>query len=55
MFYADENISDIEKYMSIDLASISRWCDYNQLVVNIDKTKAMLLCTKQKREAMGKP
>ncbi|KAK3098946.1 hypothetical protein FSP39_024557 [Pinctada imbricata] len=45
---AHNNLSDIEHHMNEDIDHICCWCKENQMVINEDKTKCMLVGTHQK-------
>ena len=38
----------IEENLNSDLEHVSNWCDENKMAINIDKTMAMLITTRQK-------
>lgn len=40
---------DLERNLSIAVTNLSKWCTNNGMVINYDKTKMMLITTKQKR------
>ena len=54
--YADDStlsnsaktITDLEDKLSSDLSLVSNWCNNNRMVLNADKTKAMVISTYQK-------
>ncbi len=41
-------IDELERKLNNDLTKIDTWCDENQMAINVDKTKAMLVTTHQK-------
>ena len=43
------NILDIQSNLSADLRHIESWCLNNRLIINISKSKCMVICTRQKR------
>lgn len=47
-YYRHENIDEAIKFMQGDLDKYFKWCNYNTLTLNIDKTKAMVLDVKNK-------
>ena len=50
--HSDINI--IETKLSNDLNRLEEWCKESKMVVNANKTHAMLITTKQKRAHLGK-
>ena len=37
------NVSDISNILNRDLENVSQWCSYNNMVLNYEKTKCMLI------------
>ena len=44
--------SEIETKLQKALSDLAQWCRLNDMVINIDKTKAMIVTTRQKRSKM---
>ena len=40
--------SAIESSLQDDLKNIEKWCRVNKMIINVEKTKAMVISTKQK-------
>ena len=49
LFDVNHSQEVIECNLSIAINELSKWCKGNGMVINFDKTKAMLITTKQKR------
>ena len=45
---AEKTVEGLENNLSSDMANVERWCSLNKMVLNIKKTKAMLISTYQK-------
>ncbi len=43
-----KTIDEVEFKLNSDLVNVSQWCNENEMVINIDKTFAMLIATYQK-------
>ena len=62
LVYADDstisvcgkNIQEIELKLNNELQEISNWCDENRMVVNVEKTKIMIVTTRQKWQHLDK-
>ena len=60
--YADDStlntngkpVSEIEVKLNADLDQVSSWCEENGMTMNAEKTKAMLITTRQKRRFLPK-
>lgn len=60
--YADDStlnatgklVSEIETKLNLDLDNVSSWCNENRMVTNVDKTKAMIITTRQKYRFLDK-
>ena len=56
-FFADDStislaghkLSTIESSLQNDLKNIEKWCQVNKMIINVEKTKAMVISTKQKQ------
>ncbi len=48
LYTSGRSLDDIESTLSKDLQNVSAWCDMNKMVLNIKKTKSMLITTWQK-------
>ena len=46
---AGHNLSTIEPSLQNDLKNIEKWCQVNKMIINVEKTKAMVISTKQKQ------
>ena len=42
-----KNVQEIGLKLNNDLQDISNWCDENRLVINAEKTKIMIVTTRQ--------
>ena len=51
--FSHEDLSLINNVLQNELNNIKRWCDVNKLVINVTKTKAMVISTHQKRSRYG--
>ena len=40
--------SAIESSLQDDLKNIEKWCRVNKMIINVEKTKALVISTKQK-------
>lgn len=40
---------EIQEKLQVDIDSMSKWCMYNDLSINVSKTSCMLITTRQKR------
>ena len=57
VFFADDStislashkLSTIESSLQSDLKNIEKWCQVNKMIINVEKTKAMVISTKQKQ------
>ena len=50
-----KNVQEIELKLTNDLQEISNWCDENGMVVNVEKTKIMIVTTRQKWQHLDQP
>lgn len=50
--YASYNVSEINHYLNASMKYLARWCNENDMVVHPDKTEAMLICSRQKRQRL---
>ena len=48
LFRSDTNLLEIEKNLQINLDSISKWCNINNMALHPKKTKCMVIGSKQK-------
>ena len=54
-FFADDStislavhkLSTIESSLQNDLKNIEKWCQVNKMIINVEKTKALVISTKQ--------
>ena len=46
---AGHKLSTIESSSQSDLKNIEKWCQVNKMIINVEKTKAMVISTKQKQ------
>jgi len=44
-----DNVDELEETLNHQLEDVHKWCSNNQMVINTDKTKSMLITTAQKR------
>ena len=49
MYAIGSTVSEVEKKLILDLKEILKWCSNNKMYINEEKTKSMLLCTRQKK------
>ena len=49
LFFANKDLNCVEHTLQNDLNNISSWCANNNLVINPQKTKCMLICSSLKR------
>ena len=52
MHLHDNSISRIETTLNHELCQIQKWCQQNQMIINTDKTKCMLMGTHQKKSKL---
>ena len=52
-FAASKSVDDIQAHLTADLRRINNWLQANYLLLNLDKTKAMLVGTNQKIASAG--
>ena len=52
LYEIDSCIKVIQNKLQKALADLTQWCKMNGMVINIDKTKAMLVTTRQKRNRL---
>ena len=50
-----KNIEGIENALNFDLCEIENWCSKNQMVLNTNKTKCMLMGTQQRKSRIDSP
>ena len=58
--YADDStastsaktVPQLQEKLQTDMDNISNWCNHNKMVINADKTKSMLITTRQKRQSL---
>ena len=49
------NINQLKNNLESSLESLHKWCKQNGIVLNVDKTKVMLITSKQKRNCLQNP
>ena len=54
IYYIDRDKSSLERQLQSSLISLQKWCRQNGKVLNTDKTKVMLIMSRQKRSVFGK-
>ena len=47
------DVDEISMKLNADSANILQWCADNKMVINTDKTKSMLICSRQKRMTLN--
>ena len=50
-----KNIEEINKRLNKDAGIVSSWCDNNRMIINTEKTKSMLIGSKQRIALLGHP
>ena len=53
IYFASKSVDDIQAHLTADLRRIINWLQANYLILNLDKTKAMLVGTHQKIASAG--
>ena len=53
IYYIDRDKSSLERQLQSSLDSLQKWCRQNGMVLNTDKTKVMLIMSRQKRTVFG--
>ena len=53
VYYIDQDKSALERHLQSSLDSLQKWCRQNGMVLNIEKTKVMLIMRRQKRTIFG--
>lgn len=48
-----KSTEELSVKLSEDLKNIQKWCNDNKMVVNVDKTKSLLICPKQKQRTLS--
>jgi hypothetical protein len=48
LFYAADNVKEIQNSLLSDFLSVSKWMDTNRLILNVEKTKSMIFGTRQR-------
>ena len=43
IFFSDKLLSNVQKYLQIDMSNVSTWLRQNKLTLNVTKTKCMLI------------
>ena len=49
IYFCGDNINIVQTALQKDLDNIFKWCELNRLIINPLKTKAIVLCTPQKK------
>lgn len=52
IYQANSSLKEIEITLQKALSNIAEWCKQNGMLINLDKTKAMLITTRQKRNRL---
>ena len=52
IYFSHKDLNLIESVLQNELYNIKRWCDVYKLVINVKKTKAMVIIINQKRPDM---
>ena len=53
IYFASKSVDEIQAHLTADLRRINNWLQANYLILNLDKTKAMLVGTHQKIASAG--
>ena len=53
VYYIDQDKSALERHLQSSLDSLQKWCRQNGMVLNTEKTKVMLIMSRQKRTIFG--
>ena len=52
LYVCGKTLDDIRTNLQMALDSLAKWCRYNGMIINISKTKVMLITTHQKRASL---
>ena len=55
VYYIDQDKSALERHLQSSLDSLQKWCRQNGMVLNNEKTKVMLIMSRQKRNILVTP
>ena len=53
IYFASKSVDDIQTHLTADLRRINHWLQANYLILNLDKTKVMLVGTHHKITSAG--
>ena len=53
IYTSQENRSELENSLQKELDNLTRWSNENRMQINIDKTKSMLITTRQKLQTLA--
>ena len=48
-----KSIEDLSNKLNEDSKNINKWCIENRMVINTDKTRSMLICSKQRKNTLS--
>ena len=48
-YVTGKSVSEVQSKLEKDLYHIVKWCDRNELIIDIDKSNCLIICTSQKR------
>ena len=49
LYTSGHNVDEIQRSLQTNLNAVTTWCEDNRMVLNVAKTKCMLITTKQRR------
>ena len=52
LYTSGHNVDDIQRSLRTNLNAVTTWCEDNRMILNVAKTKCMLITTKQRRHHM---
>ena len=53
VYYIDQDKPALERHLQASLDSLQKWCRQNGMVLNTEKTKVILIMSRQKRTIFG--
>ena len=55
LYTVGDNVKSMELVLSQQLKLFGNWCSKNKLTITVNKTKSMVICSRQKRKYLQKP
>ena len=55
LHFNSDSTERLENVLNSDICGIEKWCCQNQMVINVDKTKCMLMGTQQRKSKLKSP